>query len=93
MIRLCTDCLSQIDLESLDSLSFDMNDQLVSSITMDSTGYASFYVMGLKSIVNGSVKVSGSSVDNALTIPINMEEPPVPYPKNGECMIEMRMVS
>lgn len=81
----CTDCLSQIDLESLDSLSFfDMNDQLVSSITMDSTGYASFYVMGLKSIVNGSVKVSGSSVDNALTIPINMEEPPVPYPKNGE---------
>lgn len=81
----CTDCLSKINLESLDSLSFfNMNDKSVSFIEIDSTGYASFYVMGLTTIVNGSVKISGGSVDNILRIPINMEEPPVPYPKNAE---------
>lgn len=81
----CTDCFSKINLESLDSISFlNENDFPVSSIEMDSTGYATFYVMGLKTIVNGSVKISGASVDNALTIPINMEEPPVPYPKDAE---------
>lgn len=81
----CTDCFSQIRLETLDSLSFlDANEMPITSIDIDSTGYASFYVMGLKTIVNGSLKISGTSVANVLTLPINMEEPPVPYPKSGE---------
>ena len=73
-------CDEILSLTTNDSLVFlDSSGNKISSITL-SGGYATFFVMGTTTIVNGSFTVSGATVANELTWEhINFAEPPVPY--------------
>lgn len=83
---ICMDCLEKLDLKTLDSLVFyDSKNNPIKQVTLDSLGRASFWVMGTKAVKDGSFTVSGKTIANIITWePINLEEPPVPYPKLGE---------
>ena len=83
--QVCTDCIITVDLSTTDSLSFlDANGQPITSVTTDSTGYATFYVMGYAAVNDASFTVSGSEVANKLVwTGINMMEPPVPFASKG----------
>lgn len=77
----CRDCVVPLNFETSDSLSFlDAKGQKVSSVTTDSTGYASFYVVGEAALVNGSFRVSSGFVSNEIVWNnIHFREPPVPF--------------
>ena len=83
--QVCADCIVTVDLSTTDSLSFlDANGQPITSVTTDSTGYATFYVMGYAAVNDASFTVSGGEVANKLVWGgINMMEPPVPYAGKG----------
>jgi hypothetical protein len=83
--QVCADCIVSVDLTTADSLSFlDANGQPITSVMTDSTGYATFYVMGLAAVNNASFTVSGSQVANKIVWEnINMMEPPVPFASKG----------
>ena len=83
--QVCADCIVSVDLTTADSLSFlDANGQPVTSVMTDSTGYATFYVMGYAAVNNASFTVSGSQVSNKIVWEnINMMEPPVPFASKG----------
>ena len=82
----CTDCMEVLDLFTNDSLSFfDEKERMITQITLDSLGHATFWVMGNQALKNASFNVSGNTVENTLIwSPINLEEPPVPTPKFAE---------
>ncbi|MCQ2124537.1 MAG: fibro-slime domain-containing protein [Fibrobacter sp.] len=77
----CTDCIVPLDFITSDSLSFlDANGQKVTSVTTDSSGLASFYVVGEAAMVNASFKVSSGFVANELKwTGLHFKEPPVPF--------------
>lgn len=81
----CTDCLVELQLSTNDSLTFlDMNNQVINSVKTDSTGYATFYVMGMTELNGASFTVGGVAVNNELVWgDINMMEPPVPFASKG----------
>ncbi len=83
--QVCADCIVTVDLTTADSLSFlDANGQPITSVTTDSTGYATFYVMGFAAVNDASFMVSGSQVANKLVWDgINLMEPPVPFASKG----------
>lgn len=83
--QLCRDCIVTVDLSTTDSLSFfDVNGLPVTSVTTDSSGYATFNVMGYSAMNSASFTVSGAAVANKLTWGgINMIEPPVPFASRG----------
>lgn len=83
--QVCADCIVTVDLSTVDSLSFlDANGQPITSITTDSTGYATFYVMGYAAVNGASFTVSGSQVANKIVWDgINLMEPPVPFASKG----------
>jgi len=83
--QVCADCIVTVDLTTADSLSFlDANGQPITSVTTDSTGYATFYVMGYAAVTNASFTVSGAQVANKIVWGnINLMEPPVPFASKG----------
>ena len=83
--QVCADCIVTVDLTTVDSLSFlDANGQPITSVTTDSTGYATFYVMGYAAVTNASFTVSGAQVANKIVWGnINLMEPPVPFASKG----------
>ena len=74
-----------LDLVTSDSLIFfNSNNEQVTSIETDGTGFADFYVMGIADVVNGSFSIRGTAVSDTLTWSnINLVKPPVPYANNG----------
>ncbi|MCF0223149.1 MAG: fibro-slime domain-containing protein [Fibrobacter sp.] len=78
-------CVATLNFSSKDRISFmDQNGQKITSITTDSLGYASFYVIGDTAIVDGSFKVAGIGVGNELVwTGIHFKEPPVPFALKG----------
>ena len=83
--QVCADCIVTVDLTTVDSLSFlDANGQPITIVTTDSTGYATFYVMGYAAVTNASFTVSGAQVANKIVWGnINLMEPPVPFASKG----------
>ena len=83
--QVCADCIVTVDLTTVDSLSFlDANGQPITNVTTDSTGYATFYVMGYAAVTNASFTVSGAQVANKIVWGnINLMEPPVPFASKG----------
>ncbi len=77
----CADCIVPLNFVTSDSLTFlDAKGQKVTSVTTDSTGYASFYVVGEAAMVNASFKVSSGFVSNEIEWKnIHFKEPPVPF--------------
>lgn len=82
---ICTDCFSMLGLSTSDSLSFlDENSSVIASIETDSSGYATFYVMGTDAVVNGSFSIGSEYVQNVLVwTNINLEKPKVPVATNA----------
>ena len=74
-----------LNLSTSDSLVFfNKNNEQVTSIETDGTGFADFYVMGTADVVNGSFTIGGNAVGNTLTWKnINLKKPPVPYATKG----------
>ena len=74
-----------LTLSTSDSLVFfNKNNEQVTSIETDGTGFAEFYVMGTADVVNGSFTIGGVAVGNSLTWKnINLKKPPVPYARDG----------
>ncbi|MCQ2090831.1 MAG: fibro-slime domain-containing protein [Fibrobacter sp.] len=77
----CNDCIVPLNFMTKDSLTFlDEHGQIVTSVTTDSTGYASFYVVGESAMVNGSFKIGSDYVSNEISwTNIHFKEPPVPF--------------
>lgn len=77
----CNDCIVPLNLITKDSLTFlDERGQIVTSVMTDSSGYASFYVVGEAAMVNASFKVSSDYVSNEISWKnIHFKEPPVPF--------------
>ena len=71
----------KLTLSTSDSLVFfNKNNEQVTEIETDGTGFADFYVMGTADVVNGSFSIGGAAVGNSLTWKnINLKKPPVPY--------------
>lgn len=74
-------CVANLNLKTTYPLSFlDMNNQRVTTISTDSTGYASFYVVGDSAMVDAYFVVEGDAVANRLQwSDIHFKEPPVPF--------------
>ena len=74
-------CVVPLNLDTEYPLSFlDENNQRITSLTTDSTGYASFYVVGDSAMVNAFFTIGSGSVANILTWKdIHFKEPPVPF--------------
>ena len=74
-------CVSTLDLKTKYPLSFlDMNNQRVTSVTTDESGYASFYVVGDSATVDAFFTVEGEGVSNRIHwTDIHFKEPPVPF--------------
>ena len=79
--QLCTDCNVTVNLSTSDPLIFtDENDEPITSVTTDSTGYATFFVKSESDVFNASFSVSGDFVANELVWSgINMAKPRVDY--------------
>lgn len=75
----CEGCTEQLFLTTSDSLIFlDSNGNQITSVTLQN-GKASFWVMGIGTVVNGSFTVAGTAVGNTLVWSnINLQKPPVP---------------
>ncbi len=75
------DCVQELSLNTKFPLSFlDVNNQRVTSISTDSLGYASFYVVGDSAMVDAFFTVEGAGVNNVLSWKdIHFKEPPVPF--------------
>ena len=74
-------CVQELSLNTKFPISFlDMNNQRITSLTVDSTGYASFYVVGDSAMVDASFTIEGNGVNNVLVWKnIQFKEPPVPF--------------
>lgn len=74
-----------LSLSSPDSLIFfNSNNEQITEVQTDGTGFADFYVMATDDVVNGSFSIGGPAVGNSLTWRnINLKKPPVPYASNG----------
>ena len=74
-------CVQELNLNTKFPLSFlDKNNQRVTTISTDSTGYASFYVVGDSAMVDAFFKIESDGVNNALVWKdIHFKEPPVPF--------------
>ena len=74
-------CVQELNLNTKFPISFlDKNNQRITSITIDSSGYASFYVVGDSAMVDASFTIEGSGVGNVLAWKnIHFKEPPVPF--------------
>lgn len=85
--EICTDCFALLDIATKDSLKFtDDNGNPVSRIEFDSTGYASFNVMGIGKVDDGMFTLSGEGqVQNTLYwTEINLDWPKYPLANIGE---------
>jgi hypothetical protein len=73
--------VANLNLKTTYPLSFlDKNNQRVTTISTDSTGYASFYVVGDSAMVDAYFVVEGDAVANRLQwSDIHFKEPPVPF--------------
>ena len=78
-------CVQELRLNTKFPISFlDKNNQRVTTISTDSLGYASFYVVGDSAMVNAFFSVEGNGVNNALIWrDIHFKEPPVPFALNA----------
>ncbi|MBR2272034.1 MAG: fibro-slime domain-containing protein [Fibrobacter sp.] len=74
-------CVQELNLNTKFPLSFlDKDNQRVTTISTDSTGYASFYVVGDSAMVDAFFKIESDGVNNALVWKdIHFKEPPVPF--------------
>lgn len=74
-------CVVDLNLKTMFPLSFlDKDGQRISSLTTDSSGYASFYVVGDSAMVRAFFSIESDAVNNALQwTDINFKEPPVPF--------------
>lgn len=74
-------CVQELNLNTKFPLSFlDKNNQRVTTISTDSTGYASFYVVGDSAMVDAFFKIESDGVNNVLIWKdIHFKEPPVPF--------------
>ena len=74
-------CVQELNLNTKFPISFlDANNQRVTSISTDSLGFASFYVVGDSAMVDAYFTIDGGGVNNVLTWKdIHFKEPPVPF--------------
>ena len=74
-------CVQELNLNTRFPLSFlDKDNQRVTTISTDSLGYASFYVVGDSAMVDAFFTIDGGGVNNTLTwANIHFKEPPVPF--------------
>jgi hypothetical protein len=79
-------CVQEINLNTKFPLSFlDKDNQRVTSISTDSLGFASFYVVGDSAMVDAFFTVGGAGVNNILTWKnIHFKEPPVPFAQKAK---------
>ncbi len=79
-------CVQELRLNTKFPLSFlDANNQRVTTISTDSLGYASFYVVGDSAMVDAYFTIDGNGVNNALLWKdIHFKEPPVPFAQNSK---------
>ena len=74
-------CVQELNLNTKFPISFlDRNSQRVTSISTDSMGYATFYVVGDSAMVDAFFTIESNGVNNVLTWKdIHFKEPPVPF--------------
>ena len=79
-------CVQEINLNTSFPLSFlDKDNQRVTSISTDSLGFASFYVVGDSAMVDAFFTIGGAGVNNILTWKnIHFKEPPVPFAQKAK---------
>jgi hypothetical protein len=79
-------CVQEINLNTKFPLSFlDKDNQRVTSISTDSLGFASFYVVGDSAMVDAFFTVGGAGVNNILAWKnIHFKEPPVPFAQKAK---------
>ena len=74
-------CVATLNIKTKYPLTFlDADNQIVTAITTDSTGYASFYVVGDSAMVDAFFTIEGEGVANRIHwTDIHFKEPPVPF--------------
>ena len=74
-------CVQELNLNTKFPLSFlDKNNQRVTTVSTDSTGYVSFYVVGDSAMVDAYFTIESNGVNNVLIWKdIHFKEPPVPF--------------
>ena len=74
-------CVQELNLNTKFPISFlDRNSQRVTSISTDSMGYATFYVVGDSAMVDAFFTIESNGVNNVLIWKdIHFKEPPVPF--------------
>jgi hypothetical protein len=79
-------CVQEINLNTKFPLSFlDKDNQRVTSISTDSLGFASFYVVGDSAMVDAFFTIGGAGVNNILAWKnIHFKEPPVPFAQKAK---------